>query len=153
MRQGLRLALKDLTDHLPVVVYRYQLLPGHRPHMLYISEAVERLTGSTAQAVMDNPQIFFQRIHPDDLSEFIAADQKSWETKTDFSLEFRFYTPDNSLHWLYANSSPFELSNGKVVYHGFIEDITERKLADARIKKVNRCCSKFLILQPPAFFW
>ncbi len=59
MRQGLRLALKDLTDHLPVVVYRYQLLAGHRPHMLYISEAVERLTGSTAQAVMDNPQIFF----------------------------------------------------------------------------------------------
>lgn len=135
MRQGLRLALKDLTDHLPVVVYRYQLLAGHRPHMLYISEAVERLTGSTAQAVMDNPQIFFQRIHPDDLSEFIAADQKSWETKTDFSLEFRFYTPDNSVHWLYANSSPFELSNGKIVYHGFIEDITERKLADARIKK------------------
>ena len=57
MRQGLRLALKDLTDHLPVVVYRYQLLAGHRPHMLYISEAVERLTGSTAQAVMDNCRI------------------------------------------------------------------------------------------------
>ena len=28
MRQGLRLALKDLTDHLPVVVYRYLSL-GH----------------------------------------------------------------------------------------------------------------------------
>ena len=119
--------LQELMNHLPVVVYRYRLEDGQRPHLLYISEGVQRLTGQSAAEVMADPMLLFARIHPDDWPGFAAADLQAWQTQSDFALELRFILPSGDACWLYFSSLPFELADGSIAYHGFIEDITQRK--------------------------
>ncbi|MFC4621774.1 EAL domain-containing protein [Comamonas nitrativorans] len=135
MRERLQSELKDLTDHLPVVVYRYRLEEGNRSNLIYISEGIQRFTGKSAAEVVADPTLFFQRIAPEDCARFSDVDRTAWHAKEEFFCEFRFSMPDGALHWLYANSSPFVMPNGEIVYHGFIEDITERKQAHARLRQ------------------
>jgi PAS domain-containing protein len=130
--------LQELMNHLPVVVYRYRLEDGQRPHLLYISEGVQRLTGQSAAEVMADPMLLFARIHPDDWPGFAAADLQAWQTQSDFALELRFILPSGDACWLYFSSLPFELADGSIAYHGFIEDITQRIAAAANFRHLQR---------------
>ncbi len=127
--------LQELMNHLPVVVYRYQLEDGQRPRLLYISEGVQRLTGRPAAEVMANPMLLFGRVHPQDLPQFLAADRQTWHARSDFAQELRFHLPSGEERWLFIRSIPVQQADGAMAYHGFIEDITQRKLDALRAQE------------------
>jgi PAS domain S-box-containing protein len=59
-----------------------------------------------------------------------AAIEESARNLTAFRLEYRVIHPDQSVHWILAQSMPERLSDGSTVWSGFNTDITERKLAE-----------------------
>ncbi len=134
-RQKTQQELKNLTNHLPLVVYRYRLENNTQPHLIYMSEGVQRLVGCAANEVIANPYLLFSKIHPEDWPRFVERDLATWQEKKDFSLEFRFYMPDGNIHWLLAHSSPFTELDGSIIYQGFIEDITTRKQSELKTQE------------------
>lgn len=127
--------LKEFMNHLPVVVYHYRLEEGQRPHLLYMSEGVERLIGVCAADAMADPMNLFLRIHPEDLPRFLEADRQASQARAEFSEEIRFILPNGEERWFCTHSTPLTAADGITTYHGFIEDITQRKHDALRVQE------------------
>jgi len=46
----------------------------------------------------------------------------------------RFFRADGQERWMSVKSSPYTTEDGEIAYQGFMEDITERKLAEERVR-------------------
>ena len=126
--------MQEMTDSLPVAVYRYRIEDDGRSNVMYVSDRIEELLGVPAAEIMQDPQAAFARIHPDDLQEFIATDRADWAAQRRSEQEARVIMPDGSIRWLHLESEPKRLPDGRLVKHGFIDDITERKEAETALR-------------------
>ncbi len=74
-------------------------------------------------------------IHPDDQEQVMAVIKEAIRTKGVFELEHRVLRPDGSLAWTFSRAIPIHDPNGEIVeWFGMASDVTERKLADERIR-------------------
>ncbi|HKI62002.1 MAG TPA: PAS domain S-box protein [Mariprofundaceae bacterium] len=127
--------LLSITNSLPVIVYRYRRDEDGTPHILYISERIEDLWGTTvAEAKTDSASVF-QYIHPDDIAAFQKADRAAWEARAPFSYEMRILPPKGKMRWIHLRSRPHQRKDGLLVYDGVVEDITERKLYEEALQQ------------------
>jgi PAS domain-containing protein len=54
----------------------------------------------------------------------------------EYSDEFRFQTKEGSVRWVHVRSSPMFSDKGELIGHvGTVEDITERKQAEERLRE------------------
>jgi len=129
--------MKDITDSVPVAVYRYRLEDDGRPNLMYISERIEALWGISAAEAMRDPASLFGRIHADDLPGFMAADRAASAAQSSFAHELRVVMPDGAIHWLRLKSEPKRLADGRVVYNGYAQDISEEKATAAEVRQLQ----------------
>lgn len=107
----------------------YQCAMDDNWTVLYISDAIEALTGYPASDFIGNAvRSYASVIHPEDtllgnqaMLDAIAADE-AW------SIEYRLCHRDGSVHWVYEKGRAMRNEDGEIVcLSGFIHDITERK--------------------------
>jgi two-component system cell cycle sensor histidine kinase/response regulator CckA len=67
--------------------------------------------------------------HPDDRSELKASIRESAQEMTPWNHEFRFLV-DGKTRWIAGNAAPERESDGSVLWHGFVSDVTERVEAE-----------------------
>ncbi len=93
----------------------------------YVSPAIERMTGRTAEAVTGRP--FTEFIHPDDLPGLVQSFRNTLENRLE-SYEFRIFAADGSTLHVRTSSRP-HFSGGRLVgITGVMVDLTARKLAE-----------------------
>jgi len=132
-RQEMERALKEneakfrsLISNIPGIAYRCKDEAGWP--MVYISEAVENITGyPSSEFELPNPKRYFSDLyHPDDLATIDASVQPP-----SFSLEYRIIRKDGEIRWLFEHGNYIENEiTGEVWLDGFIMDITERKVME-----------------------
>jgi diguanylate cyclase (GGDEF)-like protein/PAS domain S-box-containing protein len=133
-----RAELKDITDSVPVAVFRYRIDEQGRSQVMYVSDRIEALWGVSAADMMRDAETGFARIHPDDRAAFLAADHADWRAHAPSSREVRIVRPDGAVRWMLIQSTPKRLADGTVVNHGFVQDITERKQADEDMVRLQQ---------------
>lgn len=115
---------RSLIYNIPGIVYR--CLNEKDWPMLYISDAVEAITGYAAtDFLLPNPKrSFLDLYHPDDIEEIY---QRSYNQGS-FTLEYRIIHKSGQIRWLHeqGNFIPAD-SHNEAYLDGFIMDITERK--------------------------
>ncbi len=106
--------------------------PGKQ--ILYISPAYEQVWGRTVNELYDDPRSWLEAIHPEDReSAALTLEQQLQRTNT--SVEYRIVRPDGSIRWIWDRGFPVDpSSDGKLVYTGIAEDITERKLHELNLQ-------------------
>lgn len=123
--------LRALADNLPhAMIYQVVPLPDGRKRFTYVSESVQRLHELTPQAVLDNPDLLYGQILPEQLPAMRAAEQRAFETRTPFHHEVACRLPSGRVHWFELNSVPNPLSDGRIAWDGLEVDITSRKEAE-----------------------
>ncbi|HKI62657.1 MAG TPA: PAS domain S-box protein [Mariprofundaceae bacterium] len=127
--------LLSITNSLPVIVYRYRRDEDGTPHILYISERIEDLWGTTVAEAKSDSASMFRHIHPHDIAAFQEADRAAWEARTPFSHEMRVFPPKGEMRWIHLRSTPHQRKDGSLVYDGVVEDITERKLYEEALQQ------------------
>jgi PAS domain S-box-containing protein len=71
-------------------------------------------------------------IHDDDRQRVLDATLDSARDLTPFDERFRHVNDDGSIRWLHAHSIPHREADGRVVWNGYLSDVTaEREQADA----------------------
>jgi PAS domain S-box-containing protein len=81
---------------------------------------------------------FFARIHEDDLEDVRAKVTASIQTGEAFSSEYRLRQPDGSVRWVIAQGRCQLGADCKPVrFPGVSFDITDRKLAEERLRELN----------------
>jgi PAS domain S-box-containing protein len=81
-------------------------------------------------------QEFDERIHPEDRETLNAAVARARDERTFYSHEYRIIWPDGTVHWVTDQGQFFYGASGKPVrMSGLVMDITERKLAEEKLRK------------------
>jgi len=119
--------LHKIASRLPGFIYEYRLDPNGRSCFPFASEAIREIYRMTPEEVREDASRVFAILHPEDLARVRASIQTSADTLTLWHEEYRVHFADGTVRWLSGNALPQRQADGSVLWHGFINDITDRK--------------------------
>jgi PAS domain S-box-containing protein len=101
---------------------------------LYVSPRVENLLGFTPEEWVASPDLWAQRVHPDDRERVLAEVARANETGRPTYLEYRFITKDGRVVWVHDEAAlVYDDEGNRRCWQGFMIDITDRKLAEEEL--------------------
>lgn len=124
-----------LTNEIPGLVFQYRMMPDGRAQYSYVSEGIEEIYELTPQQAGENSALISERIHPEDLSKYLAAMEASAADLSPFHLEYRVVLPRQGVRWRQANARPHRMPDGGTEWHGFISDVTDRKQTEIELQE------------------
>lgn len=126
--------LAKLLAQVPGALYQYRLFPDGRMSFPFASQGLQNIYEVSPEEVRENAQLVFAHLHPDDTDAIMDSMKESARTMQAWHLEYRVILPKQGLRWRLGQAQPERLSDGSILWHGFITDITERALAEAKHK-------------------
>lgn len=115
------------------LLYQYEQRADGSSYFPYASEGITRIFGVTAEQARQDAQAVFAVIHPDDLPRLRTSIQHSAMQLDPWLEEYRVVLQGN-IHWLYSHSIPEPTTEGGVLWHGFLVDITDRKRIEIELE-------------------
>ncbi|SFL91964.1 PAS domain S-box-containing protein [Halopseudomonas pachastrellae] len=134
-REALLQRFHKLTQHLPGMVFQYQVNQSGHGWFPYASEGIANIYDMTPEQAALDAQPAIDLIHPDDLPMVQEDIRRSSIELSDWRSEYRVRHPRLGEIWVAGYSSPELLENGDLVWHGFIADISERKQIEQRLNE------------------
>jgi diguanylate cyclase (GGDEF)-like protein/PAS domain S-box-containing protein len=119
-----------ISDASPATIYILVQRPDGGFYFEHMSRSVEDIHEVPVEAVLANASLVLDHIHPDDRATYNAAVQRSLETLSPFSHEWRIVTPSGALKWLQGRSQPRRRANGEIAWYGVVIDITDLKRSE-----------------------
>jgi PAS domain S-box-containing protein len=126
--------LQKLTDRVPGMVYQYLLRPNGSSCFPYASASIQTIYGVSPEQAKEDAAPVFANGFPEELPGIIASINASAAQLSPWQYEYRVKRADGEVRWLYGNALPERLGDGSVLWHGFVTDITERRLADVALQ-------------------
>ncbi len=112
------------------IIYQLRQATDGTCTFTYMSDAVERLTGYTAEEIIARPALVLDSHHEDDQAGYVAAMAAAAGTLQPMDFELRQYVADGTLRWRQFYSTPRREPDGTIIWDGICIDITERKQAE-----------------------
>jgi PAS domain S-box-containing protein len=124
---------REIAEAVPVVFFVYS---ADLSQSLYKSPQSEKIWGYPAEEFRRKPDLWKDRIHPEDLPRVLqAAARATQETQ---QITYRIFHRDGRLRWLRTSCRPILNEQQEVIrIVGITEDITEQKEADWLYKKAK----------------
>ena len=131
--------LREVTENIPVAVYQYSLAPDGQQSAPFFSHAVQAICGLTAEAVMADVQVLFALIHPDDQALMAESIAHSAQTGELWSIDYRvFHKRTGAVVWVHSESRPKFMPDGRIVWNGYMADVTMSKQVSAELEKAKQ---------------
>jgi PAS domain S-box-containing protein len=101
----------------------------------YIAPGNTDLIGYTVEEVLEDPDLWWRIIHPDDQPRVLEADVQSNARGIgeQFSQEYRMVRKDGGVVWVQDEARLVQIGDGPAYWQGFLLEITERKEAEERL--------------------
>ncbi|MBW4593109.1 MAG: PAS domain S-box protein [Brasilonema angustatum HA4187-MV1] len=136
-------ARKQAQEALRESEERFRLLSAFAPigifqtdgagRYLYTNLQWQAIAGLTLQESLGDG--WARAVHPDDREQVWAEWRRCAQQGTEFSMEFRFFTPQGGTHWVQANGAAICSQLGEIIgYVGTAQDITARKHAEEALQ-------------------
>lgn len=119
--------LHKIASRLPGMVYQYKLHPDGSSCFPYTSDGINSIYRLSPEEVLYDASKVFERLHPDDFADVSSSIQASAKSLTAWRLEYRVKFDDGTIRWLSGNAIPQKETDGSILWHGFINDITDQK--------------------------
>ncbi|MGG2397250.1 diguanylate cyclase [Pseudomonas sp. SH1-B] len=126
--------MTDLTNEIPGMVFQFLRPLRGEPRFTYVSAGAHAICGLTAAQLMADTQALTAIIHADDRDAFVQTFMHSAEQLAPWRHEFRVQVPGRAIAWCQAEACPRRQSDGSVIWHGFMTDVTERKKIEAELQ-------------------
>ncbi|MBL6986312.1 MAG: EAL domain-containing protein [Methylobacter sp.] len=119
--------LQKIASQVPGLVFQFQLFPDGRSCIPYANEAIRTIYRVSPEEVSEDASKILDALHPEDLESFKTSFRISAQDLTPWCQEYRLKFDDTPVCWLYGNALPQKQTDGSVIWHGFITDITDQK--------------------------
>jgi PAS domain S-box-containing protein len=142
--------LRQITRHVPGLLYQFRLPPDGHGVFPYVSERCYDVLGLEPEALMMDASLLFNQVDPADRLRVNASLSDWTHSQAARRIEFRYRHPSGQTRWMLGVSSPRVEADASVVWHGYLEDITQhRELEKARemaatAEAANRAKTDFL---------
>lgn len=127
----------DLQDQLakvaasvPGLICSFRLNPDGSASMPYASPVIDSIYGIGLEVVSQDFDPVFARIHPEDIERIRDSIAESASTQQPWRDSYRYNHPAKGEVWHEGHSMPLREADGSILWHGYVHDITERKLAE-----------------------
>jgi PAS domain S-box-containing protein len=125
---------RTLVERIPGIVYTAEA--GEAGQWLYASPQIHWILGYTALEWCADATLWFRCLHPADRERALADEIRSRETGDPLNSEYRMIARDGSVIWFHDQATPVPGEDGRgTVLQGVMLDITDRKLAEARVRE------------------
>jgi PAS domain S-box-containing protein len=125
---------RDLVERIPAIVYIAEF--GEDGGWIYVSPQIETILGYTPQEWMDRPQLWSERLHPEDLPGALADEQRVLRTGQQLLCEYRMSARDGRTVWIRDEARPLQDEHGKPAFlQGVMYDVSEAKVAELTLRR------------------
>ncbi|HNY49054.1 MAG TPA: PAS domain S-box protein [Smithella sp.] len=126
---------RKLSAHVPGMIYQFMKRPDGTYCLPFVTESINSMFGCSPDDVRDDFSPILKIIHRDDLEMLFHSIETSAKNMTLWTLECRVQIPGQPLKWLFGHATPEKLPDDSIMWHGYISDITERKLMEQKIRE------------------
>ena len=130
--------LNKLSSQIPGAIYQFHLRTDGSACLPYASEGLHEMLGVRPDEVRDNINALIPIIEPEDFSHIWAAVIESATTQSVWNAQFRVNLPGRGILWREGTASPERQPDNSTIWHGFIQDISERKRIEATLAEASR---------------
>ena len=135
--QALRAAEKKyraLVEGIPAIVYLAEF--GTSGPWRYVSPRIEEVLGYTPEEWMADPDIWYQRIHPEDREIAAVTEAHTRATGDPLGVEYRMLARDGRVVWVRDEAVVVRDDDGRPLFlQGFMHDVTDRKQAEEELRR------------------
>ena len=115
----------DLTSHISVGIYLIRSTPDGAMKFEYVSPRIAQMLNVSVTSILADANAAFRPIHPDDLPALRELNRRHIRECLPFDWEGRALVNGEVL-WLHIASTPEAMDDGAILWHGIVDDITER---------------------------
>ncbi len=124
---------RTLVEQLPAIVYVDKL--DGKGTTLFISPQVETILGiSVEEWIKGDTSVWLNTIHPEDRQRVLSAYEGLVESGQSYDLEYRALSREGRWVWFHDVGHILRGSDGELLLHGVMFDITERKQAEEELR-------------------
>ncbi len=105
--------------------------------VLYVSPACESIWGRTSETLLEQPNLFFDAIYPEDRPRVLGTLQS--ELDAPYELEYRIVRPDSNVRWIRERAFPIRDAEGLVNRIAHVtEDVTEKRQREMLLRQSQK---------------
>lgn len=113
--------------NVPGMVYRYLKSADGTAGFPYVSSESLNFLGFEPDAIISDPSLILENIHPEDAHTFFKNIEESAENMTPWQWDGRIIGADGKPRWVSGISRPHAQQNGDIAWDGILIDHTEEK--------------------------
>ncbi|HEX5387291.1 MAG TPA: PAS domain-containing protein [Gemmatimonadales bacterium] len=125
---------RTLLEQIPAVTFMASLEHGLRE--VYVSPQIESLLGYSQREWLENPVLWYERLHPDDKDRWNLEFARTVAFGEDFHSVYRFLARDGRVVWILGDTKIVRGASGHPIFvQGVGFDITELKRAEEELRQ------------------
>ncbi len=125
---------RKLVATVPGVVYDFRMTPDGKYLFPFLSKGIYELAGVTDEDGYFDTSAILDLIQPDAREAFNRSIMESFTNLTPWLHEFPITTAHGEEKWIRGQSIPERESDGSVIWHGVLVDITANKKTEERLR-------------------
>jgi PAS domain S-box-containing protein len=123
---------RQFADHNRAVIV---IRKARSNKVVYVSPRYSEIWGQPSENLYQNPNIWMQSIHPEDIDRINQAHALTADSGN-FSEEYRIVRPDGEIRWIWGRCFPLKNAYGKIEQIAAVaEDISDRKIAEISLQQ------------------
>ncbi|HKO46105.1 MAG TPA: ATP-binding protein [Polyangiaceae bacterium] len=127
---------RTLVEQIPAVTFMASLEDGDND--IYIGPQIESLLGYTQKEWLDDPVLWFHRMHPEDQGRWNAEFARGCAVGGPFRADCRFFARDGRTVWVHGEARVVRNNVGRPLFiQGVAFDITDLKDAESRLRQAQ----------------
>lgn len=130
--------VQRMTEKVPEMLFELLVYPDSSLQFTYVSRQSRTIFSQPPDALLDNPNLIFHAMHPDDRPGFLAALTGGATEGLHLSMEVRYLTPSGQERYILFHALASLQEDRGVVWDGAFLDITGRKRAEAEVERLRR---------------
>jgi PAS domain S-box-containing protein len=128
---------RTLVEGIPAVTFMAALDEGLAE--LYVSPQIETLLGFSQKEWLEDPVLWYTRLHPDDRARWHEEFARTCVTGEPFQSVYRFVARDGRVVWVHGEAKVVRDDDGRPLFlQGMAFDITAIKQAEEELKALNQ---------------
>jgi PAS domain S-box-containing protein len=128
---------RTLVEGIPAVTFMAAL--DEDINELYVSPQIEAMLGFSQKEWLDDPVLWYTRLHPDDRPRWHLEFSRTCATGEPFRSIYRFVARDGRVVWVHGEASLVRDDDGRPLFlQGVAFDITGMKQAEEELKALNQ---------------